>query len=85
MILKFHSFKKRSDMYRARKKLPDSPWKIYTDLTKQRLQILSKARELITDNGLVDYVFADINCNLVAKLKNNSYTFFNKFESILTQ
>jgi len=83
MIVKFFSFPKRTSVYKARKNSNDSNGgiRIRLDITKDRLNILDEAKKLITDNCPVDFVFADINCNLVAKLKNNKYTFFDNLDN----
>ena len=82
MIVKFHSFRKRTALYKARKNNNLSQnIKIRLDITKARLDLLDKAKALIVDNGPVDFVFADVNCNCVARLKSKSYKFFNDIES----
>ena len=79
MIVKFYSFHKRTSLYRARKK-DNFPVKIHLDITKKRLEILDEVRTIIKDRSNVSYVFADINCNLVAKLKDESFKFFDSVE-----
>lgn len=76
MIVKFHSFGKRSALYKARKNLKNGI-KIHLDITKARLNILDDAKKLITNDSTVDFVFADINCNIVAKLKDGNFKFFD--------
>ena len=71
IIVKFFSFKKRSLLYKNRKRIKGSA-KIYLDITKQRLDLLDRAKSLLTERSNVDFVFADINCNTVAKLKNDN-------------
>lgn len=78
MIVKLHSFMKRTSIYKSRKK--DGRVRIYLDLTKRRLDLLDRCRDLITDESNVSFVFADINCNTVAKLKNNTFKFFNSID-----
>ena len=80
MIVKFFSFGKRTSVYKARKTAKNNV-KIYLDLTKKRLDLLDEASHCITENSNVDYVFADINCNLVAKLKSKEYKFFDNISS----
>lgn len=87
IIVKFFDFKKRTALYRNRKKKEMGPIKIHLDLTKHRLDLLDKTKSLINKSSNVDFVFADINCNTVAKLKNNEFMFFDsvkKFEEILS-
>ena len=78
MIVKFTSFRYRTLLYRNRNK--DGPVKIHLDLTKHRLNLLDKAKELMTENCGVNFVFADVNCNTVARMVDGSYKFFNTLE-----
>jgi len=80
IIVKFFAFKKRTLLYKNRKKLHD-PVKIHLDLTKHRLNLLDEAKAIIPDATNVDFVFADINCNTVAKLKDNRFIFFDSIEN----
>jgi len=81
IIVKFFSFKKRTEVYKARKK-ENNNVKIYLNLTKARLNLLDGARSMINVNSNIEFVFADINCNPVAKLKNGSFVFFNNLDRI---
>lgn len=86
MIVKFFSFSKRTSVYRARKAAGNQNHKIYLDLTHQRLNLLDKCKEKITENCKVKFVFADVNCNTVAKMKDDTFKFFDnedKFDNIL--
>ena len=47
------------------------------DLTKKRYDILKGAREWAKDIELVDYICADINCRLKAKLVSGEDIYFN--------
>lgn len=79
MIVKFFSFSKRTLLYKLRKK--DTKNGIHLDITKKRLNLLDEAKKLIKKDSTVDFVFADINCNTVAKMKNGSFMFFNDLKS----
>ena len=79
MIVKFFSFGKRTQVYKSRKDIENI--KVHLDLTKPRLKLLDEAKELITPECSVDFVFADINCNVVARMKNNQYKFFNNINT----
>lgn len=87
MIVKFYSFKKRSSIYKNRKNVDaGDDLKVYLDLTRPRLNLLDRSRDKIARNSNVSYVFADINCNTVAKLKDGSFKFFDtdeKFDDLL--
>ena len=50
-------------------------------LRKKRLCLLDEAKKYIHDDCNVAYVFADINCNTVAKLKDGSFKFFDSIAS----
>ena len=79
MIVKFFSFIKRTSVYKARKNSDKN--KIHLDITKKRLNLLDEAKKLIKEDSTVDFVFADINCNTVAKMKSGSYAFFDDLNS----
>ena len=80
MIVKFYSFAKRTAAYKARKNATNNI-KVHLDLTKARLELLDKAKELIAVDCSVDFVFADINCNCVARMKSNVYKFFDNLDT----
>lgn len=63
-------------MYRNRKKVKDDV-KVKVDLTRRRLRILTEPIKFGKSNNRVDFVFADVNCKLVAKLINGSYVLFD--------
>ena len=74
------SWKARTDIYRARKR--DNSTRFYMDLTKRRFSLKKFAYEKIKDNGLVDFVFADVNNNIGLRLKNGQFKFFNSEEEL---
>ncbi len=74
IIARFSSFRDRTKVYRNRKKLDNI--KIRLDLTRNRLGTLKLASEWVRDCGEVSFVFADINCNLAAKMVNGKFLFF---------
>ena len=78
IIVKFTSFKHRTMVYRKRNK--NGPVKIHLDLTKPRLKLLDEAKELVTEDCKVNFAFADINCNTVARMKDGSYKFFQNID-----
>ena len=80
VIVRFSSFKDRSKVYRSLKKVKKV--KIRLDLMKNRLGTRKLASEWAKRSGDVDFVFADINCNLVAKMKNGTFTFFSSVEKL---
>ena len=85
IIVKFHSWKKRTQFYQARprafvngvKKSEPLPFRVALDLTKIRLDLLKCARSLILNNPNFLYVYSNINCKLVIKDVNNKLHHFN--------
>ena len=52
--------------------------KLRVDLTKRRLLLLTKARDIIKNMPNVDFTFfSDVNCRLALWLTNGDFTFFN--------
>ena len=74
MIVRFSSFTDRTKVYRSRKKVKRV--RIRLDLTRSRLSTLLEAEDWAESCDGIDFVFADINCNLSAKLKNGKFIFF---------
>ncbi len=72
MIVRFNSFRDRTKVYRARKKLSgDFHVKVGLDLTKKRLDMVKKAQDLVKNHAKCEFAFADVNCNLSVKLKGS--------------
>ena len=63
IIIKFVTFRHRTEFYRARKEFK-SDIHIGLDLTRKRYQLLKDGRVLIDGNPKVKFLYADINCNL---------------------
>ena len=80
VIVRFSSFKDRTKVYRSRKKAKKVKFRL--DLTRNRLSTLKLASEWAKSCGDVAFVFADINCNLVAKMKNGTFTFSSSVEEL---
>ena len=52
--------------------------------TRQKItSICYQVKELITVVCPVKYVFADINCNVVARMKSDAYRFFDNIDSFM--
>ena len=82
IIVRFNSFTERTKVYRNRRKITSNV-KVSLDLTKSRLRILLDAQALAAQNSdVLDFVFADINCSLTAKLRNGKFVFFNSFQML---
>ena len=74
MIVKFSTWRHRTILYRARKKL--SSKKIFLDLTKDRFNLLKLCQNKCENNKKVKYIFADVNCSLCVRLANDKYIHF---------
>ena len=79
MIVRFTNWRYRTQVFRSRKK---SSVTIRVDLTKARLAFLKQAQAKVKSSDLVDFVFPDVNCNIVMKMKNNSYHHIKSIEEI---
>ncbi len=75
IIVKFHSWDKRTTVYRGRKKL--SGKSIRLDLTQRRAKLLSQSKLLVAENAGVEAVFVDVNCRLGLKTVKGDLKFFN--------
>ena len=77
IIVKFLTWQKRNVVYRSRKVVKEKfGYSVRLDLTKKKLDLLRRARELIEDRPEVDFVFTDINCKLVLKMANDNMEWF---------
>ena len=78
VLAKFTSWDARNKFYKARK---HSNFYLKADLTKQKDEALRYARHKINDDSevsdLVDYVYVDANCNLMACTSTRRFLKFN--------
>ena len=82
IIVRFKSFKDRTTVFKNRKMVGKGA-RIRLDLTKRRLAILLAVRKL--NRAELDYAFADINCNLPAKLTDGKFVFFSSVDALLIE
>ena len=88
VIVRFLSWRSRDLVYQARK---DSNLFFKADLTEDRNNLLEEVKDLIDEEGsvaneLLEYAFADRNCNLKIKSKDQRYKSFNsmsEFQNLL--
>jgi len=82
MIVRFTTWRHRTAVYRARKK--SRKYIIHFDLTKKRLNLLKNSREFLNENpqSHINFVFADVNCRLMAKLSNGKFQAFESMEEL---
>ena len=65
IIARFTSFRDRTKLYRNRKNIKNkTKHTISFDLTKEKLNLLNEAREIVKDNEGILFAYADVNCNL---------------------
>ena len=79
VIVKFTTWRHRTEVFRARNKLKD--YTIYLDLPRERLSLLKEAREYIEGNNSCEYVFANVNCRLSLRFKDGSLKHFSDLET----
>ena len=81
IIVKFTTFRHRTLLYRARRKLKNGV-KLHIDLSKKRFKLLLDAQKYVENVGEVQFVYADINCNLKVKFRNNDESFFTSMQEL---
>ena len=82
VIVRFTTFRERTLLYKERKKIGGDIF-IRLDLTAKRFNLLKKARDRIgTDNPIVKYAFADINCRTKIKLHDGTEKLFSSMEEL---
>lgn len=83
IIIKFANWNARCAFFRARptmnKPIPNKKGfnSIGLDLTKQRIDLLAYARQLVEGEDRVSYAFCDINCNCMLKMADGKFKLFN--------
>ena len=82
MIVRLLYWSDRNEIYQARPKERGAKVKFYADLTKRRLDLKKLAIEHVKDLQNVDFVFTDINCNLVVRFKDGQLRYFNSVEEL---
>ena len=73
--MRFTNWRDRTQIYSERKRSKSLKFKV--DLTKQRVDILDKAKRETQHVEGIKFVFADINCWLNVRFTNNSVKAFN--------
>ena len=85
IIIKFTPFRHCTLLYRARRKLKNDV-KLHIDVSNKRFKLLLDAQKYVENVGVVQFVYADVNCNVKVKFCNNDERFFTsmqEFEDIL--
>ena len=79
IIVKFTTFRHCTLLFRARRKLKDGA-KLHVDLSKKRFKFLLDAQKYVENVGEVQFVYADVNCNLKVIRSSNEETFFTSMQ-----
>ena len=78
IIVRFRTFRERTLVYRARKKLKERfKIGISLDLTQRRLQLLNEAKDLVQDIPGVKFAYSDINCQTRIFTNTNKHIMFS--------
>ena len=75
IIVRFTTFRHRTLLYKNRKNIKGDV-RVKLDLTKKRYEVLRKVREIVEEIDNISFVYADINCRLKVRFKDNSALFF---------
>ena len=78
VVVKFTTWHHRTLFYKNRKKLTFV--KVYLDLTMQRFKLLKSCQNKANENASINFVFADVNCSLCARMVDGSFKYFNTME-----
>ena len=81
VIVRFLNFRYRTVVYKKRKNLKGGV-RARLDLTKRRYSLLKKAIEFVDGDDAINFVFADVNCRLKARLKNGTEQFFESLDEL---
>ena len=76
VIAQFKSFSERTAVYSGRKKARGGV-REKLGLTKKQLSLMNDAAKLAEGLECDDFVFADVDCNTVAKHMDGKFLFFN--------
>ena len=75
VIMRFTNWRDHTQIYRERKRSKSFKFKV--DLTRQRINLLDKARRETQRVDGIKFVFADINCQLNVRFMDDSVKAFN--------
>ena len=81
VIVKFTTFRHRTLLFRARRKLKNGV-KLHVNISKKRFKLLLDAQKYVENVAEVQFVYADVNCNLKVKFRNNEESFFNSMQEL---
>ena len=84
MIVRFTTWRHRTAVYKGRRNDTKKNYGVRLDLTRERLNLLKAAREFLLekDPPEIDFVFADVNCRIMAKLSDDSLKGFYSIEEL---
>ena len=80
IIDRFSTFRHRTFFYRNRNKLKNA--KVWLDLTRKQYKIFTDAIDFVKAYKNVDYVMADINCQLKVFFKSCRNSFFDNISDL---
>ena len=81
IIVKFATFRHHTLLFRARRKLKNG-FKLHVDLSNKRFKLLLVAQKYVENAGEVKFVYADVNCNLKVKFRNDEENFFTSIQEL---
>ena len=81
IIVRFSTFRHRTEFYKARKAL-EGVARVRLDLTRRRYSLLNNARSKVENNEKVKFVYADINCQLKIHPSHGKDVIFNSEEGL---
>ena len=84
VIVRFTIFRYCTMFYRKRKELKNGV-AVHLDLTKSRLNLMIKTSKYINSLSNVGFIYADINYRLKIHFSNNSESFFDSMNDLISK
>lgn len=83
IIVRFGTFRDRTSFYKKRKAIKDkNKCSISLDLTRERLDLLKSAREMVENVDDIKFVYSDINCQLRAFTSSKKHLAFDNIADL---
>ena len=81
IAIKFTTFRHRTLFFGARRKLENGV-KLHVDLSKKRFKLLLDAQKYVENVQEAQFVYANVNCNMKVKFRNNEESFFTSMQEL---
>ena len=80
VIVKFTTWYHRTQLYKNRKNLERA--RVHLDLTQSKFKLLKSCQAKVRESNIVNFVFADVNCALCARMADGAFKYFSSAEQL---